>query len=51
MALQSQNESAMLLLIIGDWLDMPDSIFLQNNQKAIRKSLALKKSTFLLKEP
>lgn len=38
----------MLLLIIGGWLGMPDSIFLQNNQKAVRNSLALKKYIFLL---
>lgn len=50
MVLHNQNESATLLLIISGWLDMPDSIFLQNNQKAVKKSLALKKSTFLLKK-
>lgn len=50
MVLHSQNESAVLLVIICGWLDVPESVFVQNHQKAIRKFLALKKSTFLLKK-
>lgn len=48
MFLYNQNESALLLPIIGGWLSVPDSVFLKNNQKAERNSLALKKYIFLL---
>lgn len=48
MVLYNQSESAMLLLIISGWLGMPDSIFLQNKQNAVRNSLALKNHIFLL---